>query len=79
LGPGQDGTKAALPAWARFMREAHDTLDLKIINFPIPDGIIQKEICSLTKKKPQPGCPLESEVFKSGTEPAMTCQVHRTG
>ena len=79
LGPGQDGTKAALPAWARFMRDAHDMLDFKNINFPIPDGIIQKEICSLTKKKPQPGCPLESEVFKSGTEPAMTCQVHRTG
>ena len=79
LGPGQDGTKAALPAWARFMREAHDTLDFKNINFTMPDGIIQKEICSLTKKKPQSGCPLESEVFKSGTEPAMTCQVHRAG
>jgi len=51
LGPGQDGTKAALPAWARFMREAHDTLDFKNINFTMPDGIIQKEICSLTKKK----------------------------
>ena len=78
LGPGQDGTKAALPAWARFMRDAHDTLDFKNINFSIPDGIIQKKICSLTKKKPQSGCPLESEVFKEGTEPAMTCQVHRT-
>ena len=78
LGPGQDGTKAALPAWARFMRDAHDTLDFKNINFSIPDGIIQKKICSLTKKKPQSGCPLESEVFKEGTEPATTCQVHRT-
>ncbi len=78
LGPGQDGTKAALPAWARFMRDAHDTLDFKNINFPIPDGIIQKKICSLTKKKPQSGCPLESEFFKGGTEPATTCQVHRT-
>ena len=79
LGPGQDGTKAALPAWARFMRDAHDTLKFKNINFPMPEGIIQKEICSLTKKKPQSGCPLESEVFKTGTEPATTCQVHRTG
>jgi len=78
LGPGQDGTKAALPAWARFMRDAYDTLDFKNINFSIPDGIIQKKICSLTKKKPQSGCPLESEVFKEGTEPATTCQVHRT-
>ena len=79
LGPGQDGTKAALPAWARFMRDAHDTLNFKRINFPVPDGIIRKEICSLTKKKPQTACPLESEVFKIGTEPAMICQVHRSG
>ena len=61
------------------MRDAHDTLKFKNINFPMPEGIIQKEICSLTKKKPQSGCPLESEVFKTGTEPATTCQVHRTG
>ena len=79
LGPGQDGTKAALPAWARFMRDAHDTLNFKRINFTVPDGIIRKEICSLTKKKPQTACPLESEVFKIGTEPAMICQVHRSG
>ena len=30
LGPGQDGSKAALPAWAKFMKAAHDTLELPL-------------------------------------------------
>ncbi len=79
LGPGQDGTKAALPAWARFMRDAHDTLNLKLEKFIVPSGVLKKEICSLTKKLPQNSCPLEQEVFKNGTEPGQTCQVHRGG
>ncbi|MEL1226310.1 MAG: PBP1A family penicillin-binding protein, partial [Candidatus Neomarinimicrobiota bacterium] len=33
LGPGQDGSKAALPAWARFMKAAHDTLGLPVEKF----------------------------------------------
>ena len=39
LGPGQDGTKAALPAWARFMRAAYDTLSYNMEKFPVPKGI----------------------------------------
>ena len=78
LGPGQDGTKAALPAWARFMRDAHDTLNFKVEKFPVPDGIVKKKICSVTKKLPQNSCPLEKEIFKIGTEPARICKVHRS-
>ena len=51
LGPGQDGTRAALPAWARFMKAAHDTLDLPTQKFEKPGGVHYKEICSVTKKK----------------------------
>ena len=61
------------------MRDAHDTLNLKLEKFIVPNGILKKEICSLTKKLPQNSCPLEKEVFKSGTEPGQTCQVHRGG
>ena len=78
LGPGQDGTKAALPAWARFMRDAHDTLSYHVEKFPVPEGILKKEICSVTKKLPQHSCPLEKEIFKQGTAPARTCKVHRS-
>ena len=78
LGPGQDGTRAALPAWARFMKAAHDTLDLPTQKFEKPGGVHYKEICSVTKKALLPACPIEKEIFKTGTEPTQKCKVHRT-
>jgi penicillin-binding protein 1A len=78
LGPGQDGSKAALPAWARFMRDAHDTLDFPVSKFDIPAGIEYVEICSVTKDAPVPACPIENEIFKIGTEPIRKCKVHQT-
>ena len=78
LGPGQDGSRAALPAWARFMKAAHDTLGLPVQKFPKPSGIEDSEICSVTKKLPLPACPVETEIFKNGTEPTQKCKVHWT-
>ncbi len=79
LGPGQDGSRAALPAWAKFMKAAHDTLKYPIVKFDMPSGIQYKEICNVTKKLPLPACPVENEIFKKGTEPTQSCKVHRTG
>ena len=78
LGPGQDGSKAALPAWAKFMKAAHDTLNLPNQKFEKPNGILDIEICSVTKKQPFPACPTEKEIYKEGTAPAQKCRVHRT-
>jgi len=78
LGPGQDGSRAALPAWAKFMKGAHDTLDLPYQKFEKPSGIEDKEICSVTKKAPLPACPTEQEIFKAGTGPTQKCRVHKT-
>lgn len=78
LGPGQDGTKAALPAWAKFMKAAHDTLNYPVQKFEIPAGIQFIEICSVSKESPLPACPIEKEIFKKGTEPTQKCKVHRT-
>ena len=78
LGPGQDGSRAALPAWAKFMKAAHDTLNLPIQKFEKPSGIKDKEICIVSKKIPLPACPVEQEIFKGGTEPTQQCKVHRT-
>tara|TARA_B100000214_G_scaffold33875_1_gene21490 strand:+ start:585 stop:2648 length:2064 start_codon:yes stop_codon:yes gene_type:complete len=78
LGPGQDGSKAALPAWAKFMKAAHDTLELPLEKFEKPSGIIDKKVCVVTKKLPLPACPIEQEIFKDGTEPTQNCKVHKT-
>ena len=78
LGPGQDGSKAALPAWAKFMKAAHDTLELPLEKFQKPSGIIDKKVCTVTKRLPLPACPIEQEIFKNGTEPTQNCKVHKT-
>ena len=61
------------------MKTAHDTLELPNQKFEKPGGIEDKEICSVTKKLPLPACPVEQEIFKTGTEPTQKCKVHRTG
>jgi penicillin-binding protein 1A len=77
LGEGQDGSRVALPAWARFMTAAHDTLGLKRVGFDRPEGVVDIEICATTKAKPTSLCPLGTEMFIKGTEPSYLCKVHR--
>ena len=77
LGPGQDGSKAALPTWAKFMRESHKILDMPRVNFQKPSGIVVSEICSVSKMGSRKACPVEKEVYKSGSEPAQKCRIHR--
>ena len=77
LGKGQDGSKAALPSWAQFMRDSHKTLDLPRVNFQKPSGIIVSEICSVSKMGSRKSCPIEKELYKFGTEPSQKCRIHR--
>ena len=77
LGMGQDGSKAALPTWARFMRDGHDILEMPRVNFQRPNGVIVSEICSVSKMGARKACPVEKEVYKSGSEPGQKCRIHR--
>ena len=77
LGKGQDGSKAALPSWANFMRDSHIMLELPRVNFQKPDGILVSEICSVSKMRSRKACPIEKEVYKVGTEPSQKCRIHR--
>jgi penicillin-binding protein 1A len=76
LGQKQDGSTAALPVWARFMREAYKTLELKNTDFKRPDDIKTVDICSVSKKIPLGSCPVEKEIFIEGTQPGDKCRVH---
>ena len=76
LGKGLDGSKAALPAWARFMRDSHDTLSYSRKEFDQPERIENVKICQVTKNLPVNLCPWETEVFIKGTEPTKRCSVH---
>ncbi len=77
LGKGQDGSKAALPSWAQFMRDSHQILELPRVNFQKPNGVIVFEICSVSKTAARKACPIEEEVYKVGTEPTQKCRIHR--
>ena len=77
LGKGQDGSKAALPSWAKFMRDSHNMLELPRVNFQKPDGVLVSEICSVSKMRSRKACPIEKEVYKVGTGPSQKCRIHR--
>ena len=77
LGKGQDGSKAALPSWANFMRDSHIMLELPRVNFQKPDGVLVSEICSVSKMKSRKACPIEKEIYKVGTGPSQKCRIHR--
>ncbi len=77
LGDRQFGNMAALPVWAKFMKAAHDTLDLPVEEFVRPEGVIEIEICSESKELPNRGCPTQKEIFIDGTEPVDHCDIHR--
>jgi penicillin-binding protein 1A len=77
LGDRQFGNLAALPVWAKFMKAAHDSLELPEEDFIRPEGVLEVEICSESKKLPTSGCPVEKEIFISGTEPIESCDLHR--
>ena len=76
LGERQDGSRAALPAWARFMKSVYDTLGWGYDNFEVPDGVVALEICSVTKDLPTKYCPTEREYFIEKYAPRRTCKVH---
>ena len=77
LGKGQDGSKAALPSWAKFMRDSHNMLELPRVNFQKPDGVLVSEICSVSKMRSRKACPIEKEIYKVGTGPSQKCRIHR--
>lgn len=77
LGPGQSGAIVALPIWAKFMKTYHDTLDLPIEDFEMPDGVEWLYICSDTKELASPYCPVKvKEIFNSKFKPTKVCHIH---
>ncbi len=70
LGDKQSGSTAALPAWARFMREAHKELGIRDEDFVMPEGVIEVEIDSDTKLLPRANTRnTEKEIFFKSNRP----------
>jgi penicillin-binding protein 1B len=70
------GSKAALPIWAAFMKRAHNLRPYRRAHgFVMPDGIVSVSIDSVTGKRFSPACagPARNELFIAGSEPLETC------
>ncbi|HIN28258.1 TPA: penicillin-binding protein, partial [Candidatus Poribacteria bacterium] len=71
-----EGAHAALPIWARFMKEA---VRSEMKDFGVPDGITFREIDRETGLLQSEECPenqIISEAFLVGYEPKMICNTH---
>ena len=77
LGHNQTGSVAALPIWAKFMKAAHDTLQLPVEDFKMPPGVVRLLICKESKKLATEYCPeVYEEVFREDTAPTEKCPIH---
>ncbi len=77
LGRGQSGAKAALPIWARFMKTAHDTLNLPVEDFQMPPGVVKVKICTESHKLATEFCPhTMEEYFPKNLAPTEPCPLH---
>ncbi|MEW6686444.1 MAG: PBP1A family penicillin-binding protein [Candidatus Edwardsbacteria bacterium] len=76
IAKGATGAGLALPIWVDFMKAS--LAGRPVRDFPIPDGIIIKNVCLESGLLATEACPkTHAEVFIAGTEPTRPCDVHR--
>ena len=75
---GLEGSKAALPIWADFMKRAHALHQYRdAASFAAPDGIVSARICEESGELASPLCPAtHSELFIDGSQPVVECRTH---
>jgi penicillin-binding protein 1B len=68
------GAQAALPIWVEVARQV---IPSESPEFPVPQGIVRREIDPQTGQLATSKCPERvAEVFIEGTEPSVYCEVH---
>jgi penicillin-binding protein 1A len=76
LGTNQTGAMVAGPVWGKFMSYIHQGKEIK--QFPVPDGIVKRTICTKSGMLPTGYCDdgTIEEIFIAGTEPTQGCLYH---
>ena len=75
IGPNMTGAAAALPIWVDVVSAG--TKGKPPQDFPVPNGVVSRLICSQTGLLANPSCPeTETELFREGSEPTGFCDVH---
>ena len=77
LGDKQSGARAALPLTAKFIKAAHDTLQLPVMDFEKPDGVVEVDICMDTYKLATESCPnVVRDIADVIYAPSEKCTLH---
>jgi penicillin-binding protein 1B len=73
-----EGARSALPIWTEFMKRAAQLPEYRdAAAFKMPPGVVSEKICSASGRLATEYCPeTRQDVFISGTEPTMQCQLH---
>lgn len=70
------GSYGAAYVWNDVMRAAHTALP--VVPFDQPEGIVEEHVCATSGLLPTENCPnVVKEIFVAGTEPVMTCNIHK--
>jgi len=70
-----DGIQGAAPIWHAVMEYALQ--NEPIVDFPRPDGLVERAVCAVSGKLPTEHCPTVTELFIPGTEPTEKCDIHQ--
>jgi len=77
LGNNQTGAVVALPIWSKFMKQYHDELNLPVLDFKMPPGVVELDICADTKELATKYCPvIMKEIFLERSLPTKVCEKH---
>ena len=76
-----DGSKAALPIWADFMKRAHKHRAYRDASqFEIPDGLVTAQVDADGGQLATSTCPrIVTEYYLQGTQPTQFCTLHSGG
>lgn len=78
LGNGMAGGIAALPFWARFMKNVYDSISFPAAKFAEAPNVIRTRICKETKKLATSFCPeVVEELFNNKYVPTEKCDKHQ--
>jgi hypothetical protein len=70
------GSIGAAYVWNEVMHAAHEGLPVE--PFHEPPGIVEEHVCSVSGLKPTADCPhVITEKFIAGSEPVMSCNIHK--
>ncbi len=78
LGVNQTGATTTGPAWAAYMKEAHEGLPIEEFTKPT-SGLIEVTVCAKSGLLPTKYCNegTVKEIFLTGTEPREFCDLHK--